>query len=67
MMSGPLRLKSVGCGYKPRCVSMKQKTVRETIILHRRRVRHAAKQYLKTHSLRDWNRMHEMITNWDFD
>jgi len=46
---------------------MKQKSVRESIILHKRRVRHAAKQYLKTRSLRDWNRMHEMITNWDFD
>jgi len=67
MLSGPQRLKSVGCGYKPRCVAMSQKTVREFIILHKRRVRHAAKQYLKTCSPRDWNRMHEMITNWDFD
>jgi len=67
MLSGPLRLKSVGYCYKPRCVAMKQKSVRESIILHKRRVRHAAKQYLKTRSLRDWNRMHEMITNWDFD
>jgi hypothetical protein len=67
MTSGPLRLRSVGFGYKPRCVAMKQKTVRETIILHKRRVRHAARQYLKTCSLRDWNRMHEMITNNDFD
>ena len=67
MMSGPLRLKSVGCGYKPGCMAMKQKTVRETIILHKRRVRHAARQYLKTCSLRDWNRMHEMITSNDSD
>ena len=46
---------------------MTRKTVREAIILHKRRVRHAAKQHLKTCSLRDWNRMHVMITNWDFD
>ena len=67
MLSGPLRLKSVGYGYKPRCVAISQKSVRESIILHKRRVRHAAKQHLKTRSLRDWNRMHEIITNWDFD
>jgi len=67
MISGPTRMKSVGLYCKPRCVAMSRETVRECIILHKRRVRHAARQYLKTGSLKDWNRMNEMIANWDFD
>jgi hypothetical protein len=67
MMSGPVRLKSVGLHYKPRCAAVSQKTVREMITFHKRHVRHAAKQYLRTGTLGDWNRMHRQITNWDFD
>jgi hypothetical protein len=67
MSSNPLRMKTVGRAYKPRWVCMKQKTVREMVTLHKRRVRHAAKRYLKTGSLGDWNRMNRQITNWEFD
>jgi hypothetical protein len=67
MISGQARIKSVGLYHRPRFVAMSRQSVRECVTLHKRRVRHAAKQYLKTGSLRDWNRMNEMITNWDFD
>jgi hypothetical protein len=46
---------------------MERRTVPETIILHGCRVHHAAMQYLKTCSLRDWNRRQEMITDRDSD
>ena len=67
MFSNPVRIKAVGRFYKPRHVCMKRETVRQMITLHKRKVRHAAKQYLKTGSLHDLNRMNEQITNWDFD
>ncbi len=67
MISGPQRLKSVGLHYKPRWVAMKQKTVRQVVTLHKRRVRHAAREFLRSGSRGAWNRMHSMITNWDFD
>jgi 3-dehydroquinate synthetase len=67
MFSNPVRMKTVGRFYKPRFVAMKRESVRQAVTLHKRRVRHAAKQYLKTGILHDLNRMSGMITDWDFD
>lgn len=67
MRTNPLRLKSVGKAYKPRFAAWGRKTVRMMVILHKRRVRHAAKQYLKTGHSHDQKRMESKITNWDFD
>ena len=67
MFSNPVRMKAVGRLYKPRFVAMKRQSVRQMITFHKRKVRHAAKQYLKTGSLHDLNRMNEQITNRDFD
>jgi hypothetical protein len=62
-----MRITNVAKAYKPRFVAMKKKTVREFVILHKRKVRHAAKQYLKTGNQRDYDRMAQKLTNWDFD
>jgi hypothetical protein len=67
MMTNPLRLKSVGKNYKPRVTCWGRKTVRDLVTFHKRRVRHAAKQYLKTGHRHDLVRMDSRITNWDFD
>jgi hypothetical protein len=67
MFSNPVRMKPVGRFYKPRFVAMRRETVRQMVTFHKRKVRHAAKQFLKTGSRHDWNRMSEQITNWDFD
>jgi hypothetical protein len=67
MLSNPLRMKSVGKAYKPRFAAWGRKTVHKLVILHKRRVRHAAKQYLKTGHPHDLKRMDRKITNWDFD
>jgi hypothetical protein len=67
MRTNPLRLKSVGKAYKSRCAAWCHKTVHLLVILHKRRVRHAAKQYLKTGHAHDEKRMESRITNWDFD
>jgi len=34
---------------------------------HKRRVRHAARQFLKTGHIHDLNRQASRITDWDFD
>ena len=67
MRTNPLRLKSVGKAYKPRFAAWSHKTVHLLVILHKRRVRHAAKQHLKTGHAHDEKRMESRITNWDFD
>jgi len=67
MMTNPLRMKSVGKHYKPRFTCWSRKTVRALVTFHKRRVRHAAKQYLITGHRHDLNRMESRITNWDFD
>ena len=67
MHSNPQRLKSVALRPKPRCVAMKRRTVESLIRMHKRKVRHAAKQFLKTRSRRDWNRSGRILTRWDFD
>ena len=67
MISNPHRLNSVGKAYKPRFAAWGRKTVRRLVIFHKRRVRHAAKQFLKTGHAHDLKRMYSKITNWDFD
>jgi hypothetical protein len=67
MNMNPLRLKSVGKSYKPRFAAWGRKTVRDMVTFHKRRVRHAAKQYLKTGHRHDLVRMQSRITSWDFD
>jgi hypothetical protein len=67
MMTNPLRMKSVGKNYKPRFARWRRKTVRAMVTFYKRRVRHAAKQYLKTGHAHDLKRMDSRITNWDFD
>ena len=57
----------VSKNYKPRVTCWNRKTVRAIIKLHKRSVRHAAKQYLKTGHWRDLKRAQKQITNWDFD
>jgi len=53
--------------YKPRWTMWNRKTVRYFVIAHKRRCRRAYRQYLRTGSLRDYNRSQKMITQWDFD
>jgi hypothetical protein len=67
MMTNPLRIKSVAKNYRPRFTAWSRKTVRVLVILHKRRVRHAAKQHLKTGHRHDQARMDRKITDWDFD
>jgi hypothetical protein len=67
MMTNPLRMKSVSKHYRPRFTAWSRKTVRILVILHKRRVRHAAKQLLKTGHRHDQARMDRKITDWDFD
>jgi hypothetical protein len=67
MRTNPLRMKSVGKAYKPVHAAWSHKSVRMMVIFHKRRVRHAAKQYLKTGHAHDEKRMESRITNWDFD
>jgi len=43
------------------------KTVNKKIAAAKRRARRTYKQYLKTGSLRDFNRSQLKITRWDFD
>ena len=62
-----MRLNSIGKDYKPKFTCWRKETVRAIVIFHKRMVRHAAKQYLKTGHLRDFNRMVRKLTNWDFD
>ncbi len=62
-----MRLNSIGKDYKPKVTAWRKQTVRAFVIFHKRMVRHAAKQYLKTGHLRDFNRMLRKLTNWDFD
>ncbi len=62
-----MRFNSIGKDYKPKFTVWRKTTVRAMVMLHKRRVRHAAKQYLKTGHLRDFNRMVRKLTNWDFD
>lgn len=67
MNTNPNRLKSVGEHYKPRFARWSRASVRAMVIFHKRRVRHAARQYIRTGHLHDLNRMESRITNWDFD
>ncbi len=67
MHTNPYRMKSVGKHYKPRFARWSRASVRAMVTFHKRRVRHAARQYLKTGRLHDRDRMESRITNWDFD
>lgn len=53
--------------YKPRWTVWAPPTVKEEVKLHKRRTRRAFKQYLRTGSIKDFNRSQKLITNWDFD
>lgn len=53
--------------YKPKWTIWNRKTVRKHVIEQKRYCRRAYKQYLKTGSIRDFNRSQRQITNWDFD
>lgn len=67
MAMNPLRLRCVAKRYKPRVTAWSRRTVREVVTLHKRKVRHAAKQYLKTGHRHDLDRMSMKITDWHFD
>ena len=62
-----MSIHNIGLSYKPRFVAMKKKTVRKYVTLHKRMVRHAAKQLIKTRRQRDYDRMVRKLTDWDFD
>ena len=53
--------------YKPRWTIWSPKLVSDEVIAHKRRTRRAYKQYLRTGSMRDFDRSQRIITNWDFD
>jgi hypothetical protein len=62
-----MSIHNIGMSYKPRFVAMKKKTLRNYVILHKRMVRHAAKQFLRTRRQRDYDRMVRKLTDWDFE
>lgn len=62
-----MRITNIAKDIKPHIVAMKRKTVSDFIILPKRKVRHAAKQYLWTGRQRDFDRMAQKLTHWDFD
>jgi len=62
-----MRIHNIGASYKPKFVAMKKTTLRKWVMFHKRMVRHAAKQYLKTGRQRDFDRMLRKLTDWDFD
>lgn len=53
--------------YKPKWTIWRHKTVRQLATAHKRRVRRASKQYLRSGDIRIGNRAARMLTNRDFD
>jgi hypothetical protein len=62
-----MRINSIGKSYKPKFACWGKKAVRAIVKFHKRMVRHAAKQYLKTGHRHDSDRMDRKLTDWDFD
>jgi hypothetical protein len=53
--------------YRPRWTTWSRKTVQEIVTKRKRAARRAFRQYLRTDSLRDWNRSQKKIDRRDFD
>lgn len=53
--------------YKPKWTRWSHETVREIVTAHKRSARRAFKQFLKTQSVRDWDRSQRKIGRRDFD
>ncbi len=62
-----MRINSVGKDYRPKFAAWSRKTVQAMVVFHKRMVRHAARQYLKTGHMGAFNRMVRKLTRWDFD
>jgi hypothetical protein len=52
---------------RPKWTCWKSETVNADVQAHKRRTRRAYRQYLKTGSIKDFNRSQKKITRWDFD
>lgn len=58
----------VGNGkHRPKYTVWNPRTVNKDVRRHIRKTRRAYKQYLKTGSIRDFNRANELLTSWNFD
>jgi hypothetical protein len=57
----------VAKNYKPKWTCWRASTVTEEKRIANRKARRAFKQYLKTGSIKDFNRSQKMLTQWDFD
>ena len=66
-MDRELNTKNVAMDLRPKWTLWNPATVSKDIKAHKRRCRRAYKQYLKTGTVRDFNRANSMISRWDFD
>jgi hypothetical protein len=62
-----MRINSIGKSYRPRFAAWSKKAISTIVKAHKRMVRHAGKQYLKTRHPHDFERMSRKLTDWDFD
>jgi hypothetical protein len=56
-----------GGKHRPKYTVWNPRTVNKTVKAHIRKTRRAYKQYLKTGSIRDFDRANKLMTSWDFD